>query len=177
MVRSHDPLFWGSLCSTRSRPFCWCNAWLDCLIVSSSLIIESNWWLDSIQFRMMANFNIGWLQVPSENGEGADDSAESKQQMIPMLTFDDHLGDAYKRVQRIRAKRVTAWMDRRDTGPILIISSLLLSPLERLMPETQTYYYVAYCFVSWLIIDCSFLIELILNLEILRSRASIHHIT
>ena len=80
-----------------------------------------------------------WLQVSSENGEGADDSAESQQQVIPMLAFDNHLGDAYRRVQRIRAKRVTAWMDRRDTLPILLISSLLLSPLERLMPETQTY--------------------------------------
>lgn len=72
-----------------------------------------------------------------KDGEGEDDSVESQQQLIPKLAFDDHMGDAYRRVQRVRAKRVTAWMERPDTLPVLLCSSLLLAPLERLMSETQ----------------------------------------
>lgn len=77
------------------------------------------------------------LQGPLNRGEGEDDSAESQQQLIPTLAFDDHMGDSYRRVQRIRAKRVTTWMERPDTLPILLCSSLLLAPLERLMSGTQ----------------------------------------
>lgn len=77
------------------------------------------------------------LQGPLNRGEGEDDSAESQQQLIPTLAFDDRMGDSYRRVQRIRAKRVTTWMERPDTLPILLCSSLLLAPLEKLMSGTQ----------------------------------------
>jgi len=67
--------------------------------------------------------------------EGGGDSAD----LVPAqsLLFDDHFGDSYQRVQRIRAKKVTSWMEKPTTLSVLISASLCLSPLERLMPEPQ----------------------------------------
>ena len=63
-------------------------------------------------------------------------SGPAEQQLVPMqsLLFDDHFGDAYQRVQRVRAKKATAWMEKPDCLPVLISASLVFSPLERLMP-------------------------------------------
>ena len=72
--------------------------------------------------------------------QGAGDSADSAdQQMVPVhaLLFDDHFGDAYQRAQRVRAKKVSAWMEKPNSLPVLISASLVLSPLERLMPAPQ----------------------------------------
>jgi hypothetical protein len=74
------------------------------------------------------------LQGPQWHSEGASGLAE--QQLLPLqsLLFDDHFGDAFQRVQRVRAKKVTAWMEKPECLPVLISSSLVFSPLERLMP-------------------------------------------
>jgi len=49
------------------------------------------------------------------------------------VPFDDHFGDSYHRVQRVRAKKVTAWLGKADTFPTLVVSSFLISPVERIM--------------------------------------------
>lgn len=71
--------------------------------------------------------------VPSQS-EAAGDLAD--QQMVP----DDHFGpfaDAYQRVQRVRAKKVSLWLQKRNCLSVLVTASFVLSPLERLMPGPQ----------------------------------------
>lgn len=51
------------------------------------------------------------------------------------IPFDDHFSDSYHRVQRVRAKKVTAWLGKADTFPTLVVSSFLISPVERIMSD------------------------------------------
>ena len=80
------------------------------------------------------------VQGPLSKSQGVGDPANTdEQQLVPVqsLLFDDHFGDAYSRVQRVRAKKVSSWMEKKNCLPVLISASLVLSPMERLMPGSQ----------------------------------------
>ena len=65
----------------------------------------------------------------------ADDGVGNSTDLVAgaALPFDDHFGDSYSRVQRIRAKKAQVWMKAKLTLPVLITSSLVLAPLESVM--------------------------------------------
>jgi len=51
------------------------------------------------------------------------------------MTADDP--QQFVRVQRVRSKKATSWMEKPQTNPNLIISATMLSPLERMMRSAQ----------------------------------------
>ena len=52
------------------------------------------------------------------------------------MTADDP--QQFVRVQRVRSKKASSWMEKPETLPNLIISATMLSPLERMMRSAQT---------------------------------------
>ena len=113
------------------------NSWVESM--SSSQAVDSGCDMslrchfgDSVSFFGFCKLSF-LSQAPHLNAsEPGSQMAELASSAIP---FDDHFGDSYHRVQRVRAKKVTAWLGKADTFPTLVISSCLIAPVERIMPD------------------------------------------
>lgn len=74
--------------------------------------------------------SLSWQAAPADTDSSALAISESGMAFIAGGA-DDPL--QYLRVQRVRSKKATVWLDAVQTLPKLIISAVMLVPLERMM--------------------------------------------